>query len=266
MLLDATTGELVRQLPGNGHDGWFVEFSGDGSRVATVTSESQEALVWDVAHGCPAGTACRWRPTGRASTSRPDGSTLYTAGAGSALRHWDLDGDRRFLSQVAASKPDRRLARRACAARHPAASSSRSTPREAGQVLRRRVRDLRATSSTGGRATFAAAAAGTPTASTTPSPPVARSGSGTRGTRSSSRSVATLGAARHGDRLQHGRQPPGDRRAVRPGDHARPDHPGADRPRRCSSDNPSCCVAAGPDNRRRSSSPAAWTDLGFFVT
>ena len=32
---------------------------------------------------------------------RRDGSTLYTAGSDGALRHWDVDGDRRFVSQVA---------------------------------------------------------------------------------------------------------------------------------------------------------------------
>jgi WD40 repeat protein len=34
-----------------------------------------------------------------------DGATLYTAGADSALRHWDLDGHRRFIRQVGFAPP-----------------------------------------------------------------------------------------------------------------------------------------------------------------
>ena len=106
MLLDATNGELVKHLPGNGETGWFTAFSGDGSRVATVTSGTREGLVWEVRTGAllaqPAlGT------NGEAVDLAADGATLYTAGADSALRQWDLDEDRRFVPEVATTGPGR---------------------------------------------------------------------------------------------------------------------------------------------------------------
>ena len=51
LLLDAATGELRRRLAGNDDFGWVVNFSDDGRRVATVTFDKREALVWDVAVG-----------------------------------------------------------------------------------------------------------------------------------------------------------------------------------------------------------------------
>ncbi|MBA3781424.1 MAG: winged helix-turn-helix domain-containing protein [Nocardioides sp.] len=104
VLLDATTGEFVRRLPGNDRSTWFIEFSSDGSRVATVTYENQEALVWSVESGEQL-TRIPLGESGESLDFSPDGSTLYTAGSGRSLRHWDIDGDRRFLSRVAASKP-----------------------------------------------------------------------------------------------------------------------------------------------------------------
>ena len=103
VLLDARTGELVRRLPGN-QPTWFIEFSGDGRTVASVSYQNQEATVWSVVTGRQLARV-RLGESGESLDLSPDGSTLYTAGAGPSLRHWDLDGDRRFLSQVAASKP-----------------------------------------------------------------------------------------------------------------------------------------------------------------
>ncbi len=104
LLLDAATGELRQRLPGTGDFGWRVNFSSDGSMVATVTFENREALVWDVATG-----ALRARlPLGEGGDAvdfGADGSTLYTAGSDSSLRHWDLDGDRRFIALVAFTPP-----------------------------------------------------------------------------------------------------------------------------------------------------------------
>jgi WD40 repeat protein len=102
LLLNAATGRLVRRLEGNGDLGFFVNFSGDGSRVATVTFDKREALVWDVASGelrarLPLGES------GEAIDFGSDGSTVYTAGSDSSLRHWDVDGDRRFIAQVAST-------------------------------------------------------------------------------------------------------------------------------------------------------------------
>ena len=106
VLRDATTGALLRHLRGNGYDGWFVSISGDGRRVATVTGESREALVWDVRTG-----ALLAQPSlgtnGESLDFGSDAATLFTAGADSALRHWDLDGDGRFVSEVATTWPDK---------------------------------------------------------------------------------------------------------------------------------------------------------------
>ena len=91
-------------LPGNGDVGWLVNFSGDGTRVATVTFDKREALVWDVGSGelrarLPLGEG------GEAIDFGTHGSTVYTAGSDSSLRHWDIDGDRRFIAQVAFAPP-----------------------------------------------------------------------------------------------------------------------------------------------------------------
>jgi WD40 repeat protein/DNA-binding SARP family transcriptional activator len=102
LLLDAATGRLLRRLEGNGDLGFYVNFSGDGSRVATVTFDKREALVWDVGSG---GLRARLPlgESGEAIDFGPDGSTVYTAGSDSSLRHWDVDGGRRFIAQVAST-------------------------------------------------------------------------------------------------------------------------------------------------------------------
>ena len=104
LLLDAATGELRQRLAGNGDVGWFINFSGDGNRVATVTFDQREALVWDVGSGnlqarLPLGEG------GEAIDFGTDGATVYTAGSDSSLRHWDINGDRRFIAQVAFAPP-----------------------------------------------------------------------------------------------------------------------------------------------------------------
>ena len=129
MLLDATNGELVRHLPGNGETGWFTAFSGDGSRVATVTPGTREALVWDVRTGALLARP-PWAPTVRAVDLGTDGATLYTAGADSALRQWDLDRDRRFIPEVATTRPGRLgWQNRSSRTRHRVATSWPSHPR-----------------------------------------------------------------------------------------------------------------------------------------
>ena len=104
VLLDAATGGLVRRLQRSGEGAYIVAFSGDGDRVATVMTADREAVAWDVRTGrivaeVPLGES------GEAVDFGADGSTLHTAGANRSLRHWDLDGERRFLSEVASIEP-----------------------------------------------------------------------------------------------------------------------------------------------------------------
>ena len=104
LLRDAATGVLRRRLPGNDGFGYLVKFSRDGTKVATVTFGNREALVWEVATGdllarLPLGES------GEVVDFAADGATVYTAGSDSSLRHWDLDGGRRFFAQVAVIRP-----------------------------------------------------------------------------------------------------------------------------------------------------------------
>ncbi len=105
VLLDAATGDVQRQLQGNEDEGYFPSFSSDGSLVATATFDKREAMVWDVATGAVRAQI----PLGEDGdlVQFGDGdSTLYSAGSDSALRHWDLDGDRRFVTQIASTPTD----------------------------------------------------------------------------------------------------------------------------------------------------------------
>ena len=101
VVLDPTTGEVREQMQSERDDsGFYISFSRDGSRLATVAFDSQEALVWAVSSGdllarLPLGEG------GDVADFGGDNSTLFTAGDGSALRRWDIDGDRRFIKQVA---------------------------------------------------------------------------------------------------------------------------------------------------------------------
>jgi WD40 repeat protein len=90
-----------RQLPTeDGDQPYLLSFSDDGQRMATVEVNRREAVVWEVASGdlltrIPLGT------DGEGSDLGATGSTVYTAGSDGALRHWDVDGKRRFIAQVA---------------------------------------------------------------------------------------------------------------------------------------------------------------------
>jgi WD40 repeat protein/DNA-binding SARP family transcriptional activator/energy-coupling factor transporter ATP-binding protein EcfA2 len=100
LLLDARTGDVLRELPTGSNAPWLVTFSNDGSLLSTIITGDQEALVWDVATG-ELQARLPLADSGEQVAFSPDGSTLYTAGADASLRRWDLDGSRRFLAQVA---------------------------------------------------------------------------------------------------------------------------------------------------------------------
>ena len=101
-MLDPRTGALRRQMevePGDS-SAYYLSFSDDSRRVATVISANRETLVWDVASGrllarLPLNDAGEF--TDLAAT----GSSVYTAGSDNALRQWDVDGGRRFIAAAA---------------------------------------------------------------------------------------------------------------------------------------------------------------------
>ncbi len=100
-MLDPRTGEIRRQMKVKADDdGFRVSFSSDGHRVAVVDFTSSEALVWQVASG----ELLARLPLGDTSESTflgATGATLYTSSSDGALLQWDVDGDRRFMRQVA---------------------------------------------------------------------------------------------------------------------------------------------------------------------
>ena len=102
-VLNPRTGRVLRQMEADeGDQPFYLSFSDDGHRMATVEFNRREAVVWDVATGknlarVPLATA------GEASDLGADGSTVYTAGTDGALRHWDVDGRHRFLARVASA-------------------------------------------------------------------------------------------------------------------------------------------------------------------
>jgi DNA-binding SARP family transcriptional activator/WD40 repeat protein len=103
VLLDARTGKLRRRLEGSGFAPYYVVFSADGSRVSSISFENSEAMVWDVATGDLL-VRLPLSESGEKVDLSADGSTAYTAGSGVSLRHWDIDGERWFLSQIADGK------------------------------------------------------------------------------------------------------------------------------------------------------------------
>ena len=126
VLLDPATGELQRPLAGDGDVGYYVNFSDDGSRVATVTRE-REAVVWEVSSGPGAGAHA---PQGgrRSGGLQPARRRSYTAGSSHTLRHWDLDGERRYIGQVA-TVPAGRIPNIEAVQPAPGGGCSRSPPR-----------------------------------------------------------------------------------------------------------------------------------------
>ena len=197
---------------------FYLSFSDDGRRMATVEFHRREAVVWEVATGrtlarVPLAT------DGEASDLGADGSTLYTAGSDGALRHWDVDGGRRFVSQVAYAPL--KLARpllRPTVARRP-------VPRISGW---RRNRLLRRHDGPGRRNRLPGP--GLPPARQRAVAPGRRPLRGRqrrrdpgvgRPYRPARRTGPAGGQVRLGPRLQHGRQPAGHRRAVGGSDHAR---------------------------------------------
>ncbi len=250
-MLDPRSGAVRRQMQVEpDDDGYQVSFSGDGHRVAVIDFTSSEALVWQVASGDPL-ARLPLGDTGEFASLGATGATLYTAGSDGALRQWDVDGDRRFVSQVA--YVPQKLAD-LYPVRPPVAR--RPVPRVSG---RRRCRLLRRHHGQGGRNGHAGLGL----------PPVSQRAVASRwrplrgrhrrrdpgvgrADRPARRTGSTGGRARLGPRLQHRRQQAGRRRAVGTGHHARLGRPHArgtaGQARRCGAvDQPG---AGQPDGHR----------------
>jgi WD40 repeat protein len=100
-ILDPRSGafrRLMRVEPDD--DGFQVGFSRDGRRVAVIDYAASTALVWDVASGQLV-ARIPLKDAGEFARLSSTGDTLYTTASGGVLREWDVDGDRRFVAQVA---------------------------------------------------------------------------------------------------------------------------------------------------------------------
>jgi WD40 repeat protein len=100
VLLDAATGAETRRLSGHREPVLAVEFSDDGTLLASGSTD-RTAIVWDLATGEP-------RDQLRGHTGQmitvglsPDNATLYTGGFDPTVLKWDLRGDRRFIPRRA---------------------------------------------------------------------------------------------------------------------------------------------------------------------
>jgi WD40 repeat protein len=103
VLVDASTGKVVRRLPGSGAEPVQVAFSHDGSMVA-ATSTDRFARVWRVDTGERVHEIELFEELVTGLAFGPDDATLYTSEDG-MLRVWDLSGGRRYLRALPADVP-----------------------------------------------------------------------------------------------------------------------------------------------------------------
>jgi WD40 repeat protein/DNA-binding SARP family transcriptional activator/energy-coupling factor transporter ATP-binding protein EcfA2 len=96
-LLDSTTGEVIRTLPG-GHQGvQTITFDGGGKRIATGNWDGT-AIVWDVASGRALQTFAAHTGIVESVAFSPDGRTLATAGEDATAKLWDLKTGERLVT------------------------------------------------------------------------------------------------------------------------------------------------------------------------
>ncbi|HWX22187.1 MAG TPA: protein kinase [Candidatus Binatia bacterium] len=86
-LRDVNTGQLLRTLPTD-NSVWSLEFSPDGSRLATA-GWSSEALVWNLATQRPPEKLQGHYLTVWSAGFSPDGATIVTTGTDQTIRLWD---------------------------------------------------------------------------------------------------------------------------------------------------------------------------------
>jgi WD40 repeat protein len=98
-LVDAHTAEPRRTLRGHTGDVAAVEFSHDGTRLAS-TSRDGEAVVWNTRSGASVERLDLGDTDALGLAFSRDDSLLFTAGSDGAVRSWDLDGSGRFLART----------------------------------------------------------------------------------------------------------------------------------------------------------------------
>jgi WD40 repeat protein len=99
LLLNAKTGKVRRALRGHDERVIGVRFSNDGSLLASL-SPDRTAIVWDASTGAILDRLELGEADAQALAFSPDDATLYTGGAGRSIRQWDLQGSRRFVSEI----------------------------------------------------------------------------------------------------------------------------------------------------------------------
>jgi WD40 repeat protein len=102
LLVDAASGTVRSSLRGHTDTILGLLFSPDLASLVSLSGD-RSAAVWDLRTGemSERFSLDEWALGMGLS---PDGKTLYTAGEEGSVRSWDLAGDRRFLSRVAAPK------------------------------------------------------------------------------------------------------------------------------------------------------------------
>ena len=99
LLVDATSGKVLRVLRGHAEAVLAVRFSADGTKLAS-SSADRTTIVWDVTTGEIFERLQLGDGDSQGLAFSPDDATLYSGGSDRAVREWDLHGQRRFVSMV----------------------------------------------------------------------------------------------------------------------------------------------------------------------
>jgi len=89
-LIDADTGETIREFEGLETAANFIDFSPDGSRIATGSFD-QTARIWDVETGEQLHVLTGHTGVISSAVFSPDGRHLVTSGTDNTLRVWDTE-------------------------------------------------------------------------------------------------------------------------------------------------------------------------------
>lgn len=104
-LVDGSSGEVLATYPSDGSYLMSLRVRADGRRFAVTSSDQREVREWKVADAEePREVLSLDRGNANAVDYSADGTFLYASGrGGTALRRWDLTGERGYVSTVATS-------------------------------------------------------------------------------------------------------------------------------------------------------------------